>query len=65
MSRKARNRGLPRWAKGRKVLEHYSGFEYYERDGKLSLREGKLVDRANLDTVTDKERAEQIQRSLR
>ncbi len=57
-----RNRGLPRWAKGKKVLEHYSGFEYYERDGKLSEQEGKLVDRQNLDDVTDKMRAENIKR---
>lgn len=55
---------IPRWHKGRKRYEHYSGAEYGEREGKLFIREGKLVDKANYDTLTDKERAENIEAML-
>lgn len=62
---RARAGRRPVWYKGRKVLEHYSGFEYYEHDGKLFDREGKKVDRENYDQITIKEREEQIQRRIR
>jgi hypothetical protein len=65
MSRTGRPGRRPAWYKGRKVLEHYSGAEYYENDGKLMTQEGKLVDKQNFDSVTDKERAEQVQRRIR
>jgi len=56
---------LPSWHKGRLLNENYSDWWYGSREGKLFLREGKLVDRQNYDTVTEKERNEQIQRRMR
>ena len=55
---------LPKWYKGRLRNEVHGDFWYGEREGKLFVREGKLVDRANFDTVTDKERADAIQRRM-
>lgn len=65
MGRRGRSGRIPPSHKGRKMYENYSGFEYGERENKLFLREGKWVDKANFDTLTDKERAEDIQRRIR
>ena len=67
MSRRGRSRGLPSWYSktGRLVREDIGGFWYGERSGKLFKRDGKIVDRKMNDTVTDKEREEDIQRRLR
>lgn len=65
MGRRASNRGLPAWYKGRLIRDHYSGFWYGTREGKLFDQEEKLVDRANFDEVTDKQREDQIQRMAR
>lgn len=62
---RARPGRKPVWYKGKRVREHYSGFEYFEHDGKLFNQEGKLVDRANFDRVTILSRNEQIQRRTR
>ena len=62
---RARSRGLPSWHKGQLLYENYSGFWYGSREGKLIKREGKLVDKQNFDTITTKERNEQIQRRTR
>ena len=64
MSRKASNKGLPKWYKGRLRRETYGGFWYGEREGKLFEQEGKLVDKQMYDEITDKVREEQIQRRL-
>ena len=65
MGRKGKSRGLPSWYKGQLLRDSISGFWYGSREGKLFEREGKLVDKRNLDTVTDKEREEAVQRRLR
>lgn len=62
---RARSKGLPSWTKGRLLYENYSGFWYGSREGKLIKQEGKLVDKANYDVVTIKQREEQIQRRVR
>jgi len=56
---------LPRWYKGRLINDQIDDFWYGEREGKLFLRRGLLVSRKNFDSVTDKERAEEIQRRIR
>ncbi len=65
MGRKGRNRGFPSWYKGRLRREAYGGFWYGEREGKLFEREGKLVDRRMNDTLTDKERDDEVQKRIR
>ena len=62
MGRKGRNRGLPAWYKGRLVRDDIDGFWYGEREAKLFKQEGKLVSKHNFDTLTDKERQENIRR---
>lgn len=52
----------PRWYVGRLIRDDIGGFWHGEYEGKLFMREGKLVDRANYDSLTDKERDEQINR---
>lgn len=59
------NHGLPSWHKGRLLLETFSDFWYGEREGKLFNQEGRMVDRANFDSLTDRQRAENIQRRIR
>ncbi len=64
MGRRGSSGKLPRWYKGRLRLESRSGFWYGEREGKLFMQEGKLVDKANLDTLTDIQREEQVKRII-
>lgn len=61
---KARSRGLPAWYKGRLIRENYSAFWYGDREGKLFEQEGKLVDKQNYDSITDRERAEELKRRM-
>jgi len=65
MSRKGRSKGLPSWYKGKLKRCDISGFWYGELEGKLFERDGKLVDRANFDTLTEKERQDLVQRRMR
>ena len=64
MSRRSRGGRLPRWYRGKLLRDFYSGWWYGEREGKLFNQEGKLVDRKNFDTVTDRQRAEDLKRRL-
>jgi len=65
MGRRGGNRGFPKWYKGKLINEAFGDFWYGEREGKTWLREGKLTDRANSDTLTDKERQDMVQRRMR
>lgn len=61
---RARSKGLPHWHKGKLLLENYSAFWYGSREAKLFEQEGKLVDKANFDSVTDLQREEMLRDRL-
>ena len=60
MGRRGRSGTIPSWHKGKMTRCDICGFEYGENEGKLFKQRGLLVDRACFDTLTDSERAEQI-----
>ena len=62
MGRRGRSGSLPHWHKGKLIRDSYDGFWYGDREGKLFMQEGRLVSKKNFDTVTDKQRAENIRR---
>lgn len=62
MGRKGGNRGFPSWYRGKLVREDRGGFWYGDREGKLFKQEGKLVDKQMFDSLTDKQREEQIRK---
>lgn len=65
MGRRGRAGRLPHSHKGKRVYDDIDGFDYGEREGKLFRRRGLMVSRKNYDSLTDKEREEQINRRAR
>jgi hypothetical protein len=60
MGRKGGNRGLPRWWKGKKLLDAIDGSEIYEYSPTTFIQEGKYVHKKNFDKLTEKQRQESI-----
>lgn len=60
MSRRASPGRLPAWYKGQLIRDDIGGFWFGHREAKLFKRRGLTVDRKNYDTLTDKERQENI-----
>lgn len=56
---------LPRWAKGQKRECAICGCEFPERDFRLLEQEGKWVCKWDYDSLTDKQRAEELKRTLK
>jgi len=61
---RGRSGHLPSWHKGRLINETFGDFWYGSREGKLSLQEGRLVDRQMRDSLTDKQRQDLIQQLI-
>ncbi len=55
---------LPSWYKGAKRECTICGFWYYERDPRIVNKGGKWYCRKVLDTLTEEERAIQLQRRM-
>ncbi len=62
MSKKGRGGSLPRWWRGKKVLDDIGDEEIYTHDGSLFKQRGLNVSRQNHDDLTDEERQDQIKK---
>lgn len=60
--RKGSSRGLPRWHKGKKILDDIDGSEHYEFDSDMRKQRGLNVHKTNWDSLTDEERENEIQK---
>ena len=60
-----RSSSFPAWYKGRLIRDTFSGEWYGEREGKLFNQEGRLVNKANFDFITDLQREEAIAKKIR
>lgn len=65
MGRKGGNKGLPSWWKGQKYLDDIDGSEIYQYSARFTTQRGLRMDKKNYDTLTDAQREEAIQRSMR
>lgn len=60
MKRRGRGGRLPPWFFGRKILDDVDGSEHFEFDSDMTKQRGLNVHISNFDSLTDKERREQI-----
>jgi hypothetical protein len=58
--RTGRGGRLPRWFRGKKILDDISGSEHFELDSDMFKQRGLNVQRRNFDSLTDSERAGQL-----
>lgn len=65
MGRKGGNKGLPSWWQGQKYLDDISGEEIYELSSRYTTQRGLRMDKKNFDSLTEAQRYEAIQRSIR
>lgn len=56
---------LPKWWKGRKLLDHYSGEEIFEYASTTRIQEGKYIHVKNFDSLTERQREESLQNRMR
>jgi len=61
--RRGRSRGLPPWWRGRKLLDDIDGSEHFELDSNMMKQRGLNIHRKNFDTLTDLERAKELNNS--
>lgn len=65
MSRRGRAGTLPKWWRGAKKLDFYSGEEIYEYADNYRIQEGKPLEKRNFDSLTEIQRQESIQNIMR
>ena len=53
---------LPRFAKGKKILDDIDGSEHYERDSDMRKQRGLNVHKTNFDSLTEEQRNNSIRR---
>ena len=56
---------LPKWWKGKKMYDQLSGEEIFEYDSSTRIQEGKYIHKKNYDSLTERQRQEQIQNRMR
>jgi hypothetical protein len=64
MGRRGKGGTLPKWHKGRLVYDDIGGFWHGTREGKLLKRRGLLTTKKFYDSLTDKERQEQVAQKM-